>query len=849
MDSLTTIQDDCGHLHVCLHSDTLPPIPGTTLPFQNPADVWPDEPEIYIRRSWASNGMPYQGFLPTCPSDIYKCNLFRCLNFTPLSLPIFSPCPGLWALHQTLAEDWKNLEGLLECLRKILEGRIVRQRSVDHHSFPLPWQYGYRHAKSSKSAVILAAKHSRDAFLLMAAEISFLLALASVDVDGYKFDTWSALLAEEVGHRWVDLVRNSWLVEKDTGCWGGSESRRVGLFIDPRTCNFVQFVRAYVAFNVPVWFDWGPSTCIFSPEDPDLLRSFPIQLPPTRICPRVAAPLYSASTFDIITGKWRRRITGEVFKLEWNNHGDDVQLPWKTSIISSSEEESKNQVSSEPRAPETISDVCTCQRLGETWQEFFTRRELEAEQLIQCESARDMQKRKAREHDAQRKDCPTYGVNVFFWGAVDGKDYLVRQHIPLRNVPDIWEDYTPSQRRYSSLWKEWDLNHEFDGTILHVTECAQTDDREDVFGLTMDLEPACDDGLISTDGSGSSGNGILKNLQEWEEAYTQKYSFIVKQLESKRRKGPTLERVLRYRFGLTILPSSSPTSPLTLIEKKKEGLCQKWLGSCSAPPDNHKQFHAMDRDLICLTEGFEWVASIVTVGTNKVKRYSGQFPVHWWDLQPRSPHYLASFPSSLKVTPVQSQDQEFTGYQLEMISSSDKVPYILLVHRASDVLHCLRLSNILSLDNVVEELCSLGIAFTMALGTKSPTLSSNSSQQPLHNPEPILYRPIGFKTDLSDYSYYLWRRAALFAHPAILRAALMQGGIIWRIALDHIQDSNFVLSGPDNSVSQDGKSYELRDKRTGKVYSQIWAEKLRSDQLDVISGVLLATNLNRLRSS
>ncbi|KAK0421588.1 hypothetical protein EV421DRAFT_1674538, partial [Armillaria borealis] len=110
-----------------------------------------------------------------------------------------------------------------------------------------------------------------------------------------------------------------------------------------------------------------------------------------------------------------------------------------------------------------------------------------------------------------------------------------------------------------------------------------------------------------------------------------------------------------------------------------------------------------------------------------------------------------------------------------------------------------------------------------------------------HYPEPVPYRPLGFQTDVSDYSYYVWKRAILLANPAVARAALMHGGLIWRIAMEHVESSSFVLSGPGERVFEEGTPYFLQSS-SQKDRTSIWAEELREDQIDIICGTYKVYN-------
>ncbi|KAK0433831.1 uncharacterized protein EV420DRAFT_1654353 [Desarmillaria tabescens] len=175
----TTIRDNIEHLFYCVCSDTLPPVPKVGHGFEDPQVVWPADPEYFIDRHWASNTMPYQGFIPVNHNSVYRCELFDSLNHTLQSIPVYSSGPDIWSVDGSLVEKWRNLETLLQHLKRLLEDKFLTHQNLGHTSFPLPWKYGYHHTKHSRTAMAHAAIRSRDAFIIMAAELSYLLALAS----------------------------------------------------------------------------------------------------------------------------------------------------------------------------------------------------------------------------------------------------------------------------------------------------------------------------------------------------------------------------------------------------------------------------------------------------------------------------------------------------------------------------------------------------------------------------------------------------------------------------------------------------------------------------------------------
>lgn len=345
----TVIQDDNNHLFLCLESDALPPVPARGITFQDPKNSWLPDPEDFIRRSWASDTMPYQGFLPFYRSSVYQCDLFKCLDYSSASIPLFSPSPGQWALETKVADEWKHLEYLLVLPR-----------------FPLPWEYGFHHAKCHKMAMEDAAIRSRNAFLILAGEISFLLALTIAKNEG---EDWEIMLTEEVGGNWTDLIRSSWIVQKDSGFWQGEEaSRRVGLFVDPRICKTAaNFLEAYMAYGIPVWIDWGPITSPFEPLDSVLYQRYYFW--PCRVIHHTTAEYPAPQMRDVLPRPTVMQQVGEIFvdsESEDSEQNVLQQTPKYSNILSASHTDEKRATIEGPKHLEEmeIRHTPTCEEEG-----------------------------------------------------------------------------------------------------------------------------------------------------------------------------------------------------------------------------------------------------------------------------------------------------------------------------------------------------------------------------------------------------------------------------------------------------------------------------------------------------
>ncbi|KAJ7572868.1 hypothetical protein C8J56DRAFT_745773, partial [Mycena floridula] len=105
----------------------------------------------------------------------------------------------------------------------------------------------------------------------------------------------------------------------------------------------------------------------------------------------------------------------------------------------------------------------TGQRLGETWQEFFKRREESENRMLQTETDDCRRSRLQRVKNADRYMPPatsSSAAHTFEW-SISAKPYLTRNYVPRSEVEDTWQHYSTGQMRYSSFANEWDLCIEF----------------------------------------------------------------------------------------------------------------------------------------------------------------------------------------------------------------------------------------------------------------------------------------------------------------------------------------------------------------------------------------------------
>ena len=100
-------------------------------------------------------------------------------------------------------------------------------------------------------------------------------------------------------------------------------------------------------------------------------------------------------------------------------------------------------------------------------------------------------------------------------------------------------------------------------------------------------------------------------------------------------------------------------------------------------------------------------------------------------------------------------------------------------------------------------------------------------------PVSIPIRLPGYEFTSSDYHAYVQQRSALLADPRVARAALMRGGIVWRLAMSTLSFDD-VLHGPTAAVTlyRRGVAFKTRDSSV-----ELYDDGLSQLEYDIICGL------------
>ena len=373
-------EDD--EVFVSPNSSTLPCIPRMQDAVHE--DMLPRDTRTLL---WSNNAYFYLAYV--LRSDLYTGPIFQRLSFPTLqSLPM-EHSYGTWRLPMDIQNSWARLEtGLRVVISHLFKGSLL---PFDFAYFRMPSQYGWGRDSGDQQYARKLAMRSRDAFNpLMALCSAAIASHLHRDLDPLTDNPkWAQTLIEKGVHpEWVTSLRQSAVADFSPG-------KRVGIIVHMDRCQFLDCIPDMIRANVPVWLYWGPVKSIFSPSH--------------RVATMYRPPL-------------------DAIKAKQAGQGDtEMQQADSVFLVSYPEPERH-----------------TGQKRGETWQDFFARREESNARRIARENEVDTQKRQNREREAEAHLPPgRQGPVVFQWHDVDG--FRVRTRVFRAYVETMWDGYAKSQ--------------------------------------------------------------------------------------------------------------------------------------------------------------------------------------------------------------------------------------------------------------------------------------------------------------------------------------------------------------------------------------------------------------------
>lgn len=167
------------------------------------------------------------------------------------------------------------------------------------------------------------------------------------------------------------------------------------------------------------------------------------------------------------------------------------------------------------------------------------------------------------------------------------------------------------------------------------------------------------------------------------------------------------------------------------------------------------------------------------------------------------------------------------------IVDQPQASWMLWLTTATDLFHCVRRMHNKSIIMIARFLVGQGIAFSTRI--RIPSTKKFARVPPAFR-HPDYQQFIFVRLGLIEHTLFTWadylcyerRRISILNKPHC-RAALLMGGIIWRLAYDHLSVDS-ALSGPSNNVLVYGQ---------GSRIEEYWDDGMTADELDIICGLYI----------
>lgn len=400
-----------------------------------------------------------------------------------------------------------------------------------------------------------------------------------------------------------------------------------------------------------------------------------------------------------------------------------------------------------------------------SWKLFFENRRLRNERSKVRETPKERQARESRE-----KNPPTQNTKVFLWTKADNGEYRRESFYRAENGMNL-DAYGTNQKIYDAFSNEWDCCYEFgestDEEYLHDNGVDDNDPM--MFSSSVDTE-------FERLGPSTSKTVVLPSLA------AQDRSFIVirpaevvfdwHDFETSR---------LLYDFYGFVAPLPLPAHPSS-INSVDRSLLSTVVGLCRD-----------DSDFFLSPVASFALEFLKLLNCSKTPKNT------MWDIA--SGNRLSICGSWLfrlmQVIEFCGENGQQEKWHVFDFKDSATVPWMVALPNVVDALYVCRLvhmggSQITDFE-VARELLNHGIQFSTLLPVKPLSRSvAPALLVPVRLPE--------YKFTLDDYYAYEQQRAALLSDPRIARAALLRGGIVWRLAVATLSFDD-VLEGPTTAAT------------------------------------------------
>ena len=756
---------------------------------------------------WWTRPYGYLAFVPLIP--YFDGTIFGCLREIVAHVYPWE-YDGKFALRPEKAAEWKDLEDLLLFVVALLKDN--KKYLLGPSLNPVaPSCLGYHLPCNTLRAARLRVLTGRDWFVIWMGQLSFLLGHFEGVHHTEPIPQWfSYLESQGITQFWLSSLQASTVCDFSRNC------PRVGVFLDFLE-NFKEGqpkVEWYTSLNVPVWYPWTaqhqkavkehPNLAYLQPP-PEVLQaaaSFIIRTP-TAILPSALLPsLYSVQL---------------QFREAFSSHANLAQPQFRESFSPPSFLEDEQPYQGTPPDGSTASHMTSNNHRAsqdahiatKPWLKFFQLHDERNKKKLEKETMPQRQTRLNRESKP-----PVRKVDVFLWDWSDeDPQQLVRTKVARREGEDILSSYPNSQLVYDSYSNVWDACKYFgpndDSDDESVVGCEIPPAGTALTHVPIPSPTADDSGSLELAEHEAFHQARIRHLYAAPPSERFKKLFLSYSLDTRSKLDLTQDTFdilgyLAFHYGFVPplpLPPNSPVEDKDWEENiKNVGLD---AGKNPPPPD---------------------LAGPILNFLKGCRLPTGPSP-ELWDLRPGNRRELrAEFLTQI----ILKKNDNLFFLSPPALREEPSCPWTIALTRAADALFVYRLlmEKDFSPLSLAYVLVNEGIRFC----TLQPLLhlSVLSSIRTVRAVIPICVKDYQF--NVSDYHCYIQERARLLSSPRG-RAALLEGGIVGRIAKEHLGHDCAAL-GPSSAVTVHRNGFSLMD--AGVTY---WDDKLTDDEIHIICGL------------
>ena len=736
---------------------------------------------------WAVDRAPEMAYM--LRTEHRNASFLARLHINAANPPVVRAGDG-WVLEDRVRCSWSDLEDVLLFISNTL---LSASSSLPEARFPfnshwaLPRTTGYRDAHKSFRAARHSLWRARDALFLLAARCTLAVALLEM-FPPTSPPRWQRILTTAgLSSTWIDELADSIIVDLSPGL-------RVGAFIDPlpgeNMTQWVHHIPCMVKANLPVYIFW-PTPPLQRCADvwEKILRLHPHLRP---YLPRYEdAPVIPISDNErIMCTPWGFRAIHTQTSFSWEDYVPRPPPPNPTRSPSPS-------LDSLPHGPG--------QRPGETFAEFRERRARQNQYYEETEKPEEKIKRLEREAVAITFARPRKRTTVFIWTEVGDEDpnvhwrYLsapYRRLVGHHKVGELWATYDNEDKHYDSWRNEWDI---FPKNGLQIPEDPLDVDGEDWY-YERDSPPAVN--------VADANRAMERDLEVFYAAESTEEPGLLFSED--------VSQWLESRYGILLnLPSTSDSSASSHYTRFNAESVRRHFGLTrnaieDAPPDAVRSASAF---LVALKDKQEDITTLV------------------WDLSPSCPSYLAHRDRqhpSLQITRWKTANCDLFAIQYDASALDEHVDYAVLVDALTAV-ELFRRRNIRSCVEAVTFLAANGISFRTVRDFHPLVGALRGVSLDIC----LGWRHRTFQATPYDYASYERRARDLLSGPRG-RAAILRGGIVWRLAclLLDVQPHEYppATRGPSEQALEYGEVF------VPPRGSPHYDDALSNEELDLVCG-------------